>query len=234
MWPCARALCLLQQTTQHLCKRTFAAGGPRGDEAGAVCAPGTVTDARDGITCARRFAACRRRALVRHMAHPSSSTTVVLRKRKRPASPLCLRLSASPAPSQATSTEYEPPDAGPSTPPKKRYACDFDGCDKAYSKPARLAEHQRSHTGDVRPSSILVVPTLTLAAEAIRLQNLQQVVPARKPSPGPLALAPARVRQAVPLPRARVRQALLDAPASPRTHKPPQGRETLQGASPAP
>ncbi|VDC02086.1 unnamed protein product [Peniophora sp. CBMAI 1063] len=30
----------------------------------------------------------------------------------------------------------------------KRYACDFDGCDKSYAKAARLAEHTRSHTGE--------------------------------------------------------------------------------------
>jgi general transcription factor IIIA len=33
--------------------------------------------------------------------------------------------------------------------PKKRFHCTFEGCDKAYSKPSRLQEHQRSHTGEV-------------------------------------------------------------------------------------
>lgn len=32
---------------------------------------------------------------------------------------------------------------------RKRYHCIHDGCDKAYSKPSRLAEHERSHTGEV-------------------------------------------------------------------------------------
>lgn len=32
---------------------------------------------------------------------------------------------------------------------KKRYQCTHEGCDKAYSKPSRLAEHERSHTGEV-------------------------------------------------------------------------------------
>ncbi|KXN87363.1 Transcription factor IIIA [Leucoagaricus sp. SymC.cos] len=32
--------------------------------------------------------------------------------------------------------------------PKKRYQCTYEGCDKAYSKPSRLAEHERSHTGE--------------------------------------------------------------------------------------
>ncbi|KAL1710673.1 hypothetical protein EV121DRAFT_192394 [Schizophyllum commune] len=30
---------------------------------------------------------------------------------------------------------------------KRRYACTYEGCDKAYSKPSRLEEHVRSHTG---------------------------------------------------------------------------------------
>ncbi|KAF9484507.1 hypothetical protein BDN70DRAFT_872537 [Pholiota conissans] len=30
---------------------------------------------------------------------------------------------------------------------KKRYCCTYDGCGKAYTKPSRLEEHERSHTG---------------------------------------------------------------------------------------
>jgi len=33
-------------------------------------------------------------------------------------------------------------------PREKRYACDFPDCGKAFSRPVRLAEHQRSHTND--------------------------------------------------------------------------------------
>lgn len=32
----------------------------------------------------------------------------------------------------------------------KKFACKFDGCEKAYTKPSKLADHERSHTG-VRP-----------------------------------------------------------------------------------
>jgi hypothetical protein len=32
---------------------------------------------------------------------------------------------------------------------EKRYACQYEGCDKAYTKPSRLAEHELSHTGEV-------------------------------------------------------------------------------------
>lgn len=31
---------------------------------------------------------------------------------------------------------------------KVRYYCDWEGCDKSYTKPTRLAEHTRSHTGE--------------------------------------------------------------------------------------
>jgi hypothetical protein len=32
---------------------------------------------------------------------------------------------------------------------KKKYNCTFEGCEKAYTKPTRLEEHKRSHTGEV-------------------------------------------------------------------------------------
>lgn len=31
----------------------------------------------------------------------------------------------------------------------KKWVCDYPGCDKSYSRPVRLEEHQRSHTGEV-------------------------------------------------------------------------------------
>ena len=33
---------------------------------------------------------------------------------------------------------------------KRLYSCTYDGCKKSYPKPSRLAEHERSHTGEVR------------------------------------------------------------------------------------
>ncbi|KAI0361765.1 hypothetical protein OH77DRAFT_1444612 [Trametes cingulata] len=93
---------------------------------------------------------------------PSSSTatTYTLRKRKRQDS-LVIHLS-SPAPScendpTCTESDFDPGQASdaagttsraPAPKRQKRYACSFEGCSKAYSKPARLAEHERSHTGD--------------------------------------------------------------------------------------
>lgn len=38
---------------------------------------------------------------------------------------------------------------------KKKYHCTFPGCKKLYSKPCRLEEHERSHTGEVGFFSIL-------------------------------------------------------------------------------
>ena len=36
----------------------------------------------------------------------------------------------------------------------KRYKCTYEGCAKAYTKPSRLDEHVRSHTGEVRAPGI--------------------------------------------------------------------------------
>ena len=93
------------------------------------------------------------------------SSTIVIGKRKHAAvseDPLVLHLSSSPSPSRdlRSDSEYESPqavfDIGTSTvqptskpPYQKRFKCAHEGCTKAYSKPSRLAEHERSHTGDV-------------------------------------------------------------------------------------
>lgn len=44
------------------------------------------------------------------------------------------------------------PPRTPSRPPsrtERRFKCQWEGCDKAYFKPARLREHELSHTGEV-------------------------------------------------------------------------------------
>ncbi|KAI0757128.1 hypothetical protein C8Q80DRAFT_1132121 [Daedaleopsis nitida] len=94
-------------------------------------------------------------------SEPSSSTsTITLRKRKH-RDPLVIHLS-SPSPScdndpVHTESEYDAGQASDASVAarrartsrhSKRYVCGFDGCGKAYSKPSRLAEHERSHTGD--------------------------------------------------------------------------------------
>ena len=95
----------------------------------------------------------------------STSTTVTLRKRKRRDS-LVIHLS-SPSPSCDNDLAYTESEHDPSyisdapevitreRPPKcrKRYACSYDGCTKSYTKPSRLEEHERSHTGTVSPTS---------------------------------------------------------------------------------
>ncbi|TRM69208.1 hypothetical protein BD626DRAFT_553760 [Schizophyllum amplum] len=97
----------------------------------------------------------------------STQTETVLGKRKG----YVLHLASSPEPSTAQSeSEYEPEQRKASTSQvagpiivngklvqntKKRYACTYEGCDKAYAKPSRLEEHTRSHTGQ-RP---FVCPT---------------------------------------------------------------------------
>lgn len=95
------------------------------------------------------------------------SSTVVLRKRRHSTveleDSLVLHLSSSPSPSyyDPEGSEYDIPVPDCNIPgcsqgarnPKsrtvKRYKCSYAACMKAYSKPSRLAEHERSHTGDV-------------------------------------------------------------------------------------
>ncbi|KAI0030681.1 hypothetical protein K488DRAFT_53720 [Vararia minispora EC-137] len=107
----------------------------------------------------------------------TATGTTVLGKRKtrgRPSYVLSLvstseseHLSASDYEPPADASEHEPsgedatpsdpelepkpaPKSKSSTPRPKRYACPYPNCPKAYSKPTRLAEHERSHTG-LRP-----------------------------------------------------------------------------------
>ncbi|EIM87837.1 uncharacterized protein STEHIDRAFT_120110 [Stereum hirsutum FP-91666 SS1] len=101
------------------------------------------------------------------MAQSEHSVTVLGKRKTRDS--LVLHLSATS--DTASDSEYAPsaspvldtgkPIAGPSrtrvpnlvngnfVPPgtERRYQCTFDGCGKAYSKPSRLEEHERSHTG---------------------------------------------------------------------------------------
>ncbi|RDX55997.1 hypothetical protein OH76DRAFT_1427399 [Lentinus brumalis] len=90
----------------------------------------------------------------------ASSSTVTLRKRKHRDS-LVIHLS-SPSPScendpEHAESEYDTGQASDTgavthgysaSSAKKRYACTYEGCTRAYAKPSRLAEHERSHTGD--------------------------------------------------------------------------------------
>ncbi|KAI0065732.1 hypothetical protein BV25DRAFT_1879591 [Artomyces pyxidatus] len=93
------------------------------------------------------------------MLQGSSSTVTVLGKRKTRGN-LVLHLSGASGTDSASEYELQPT-AGPSRAPilingkvvagtTRRYQCTYDGCDKAYTKPSRLEEHERSHTG-LRP-----------------------------------------------------------------------------------
>jgi hypothetical protein len=103
----------------------------------------------------------------------SLTTTTVLGKRKSRATSetLLLQLSASESNNEHSDVSWQgpEPDAEFSRAPlnlgrksgfilvngslvknaKKRYQCTFSGCGKSYSKPCRLEEHERSHTGEV-------------------------------------------------------------------------------------
>ncbi|KAJ7125020.1 hypothetical protein C8R44DRAFT_782068 [Mycena epipterygia] len=92
-----------------------------------------------------------------------SSTTVVhspsiLGKRNRALSQYLLRLTSSPEPCGLSDSDFEPVASTSKAHPllingtlvphtNKRYKCTHEGCDKAYSKPSRLEEHERSHSG---------------------------------------------------------------------------------------
>ena len=87
------------------------------------------------------------------------TTTVVLGKRKSRQSEdklsirlECASITGSTYESQTeckTDTiQYASPSRSPAI-PERRYRCSYEGCSKAYTKPSRLAEHERVHTGDV-------------------------------------------------------------------------------------
>ena len=54
---------------------------------------------------------------------------------------------------------------------KKKYHCTFSGCNKSYSKPCRLEEHERSHTGEVGLSFQIFAFDLRRLAESCRSQR---------------------------------------------------------------
>jgi general transcription factor IIIA len=97
------------------------------------------------------------------LTSPVISTTVLgKRKAVRDSVSLVLYLASGSESSHALSdSDFEPQAlSGKTLPPliingkvventKKKYRCTYQGCTKAYTKPARLQEHERSHTGEV-------------------------------------------------------------------------------------
>jgi len=66
---------------------------------------------------------------------------------------------------------------------KRCYQCTYKGCEKAYTKPSRLEEHERSHTGHVSffitlsklfiQRKYILFYLLKFISAAVRLSNLQ-------------------------------------------------------------
>ena len=107
----------------------------------------------------------------------SLTTTTVLGKRKNrtTSETLLLLLSPSESNNEQSDVSWQEPESeveSPQTPRgskqksefalvngslvknvKKKYHCTFSGCGKTYSKPCRLEEHERLHTGEVGLSS---------------------------------------------------------------------------------
>ncbi|KAF6760174.1 transcription factor iiia [Ephemerocybe angulata] len=87
-------------------------------------------------------------------------TTTVLGKRARSKSHVgVIHLASGSEPSYSEQSDFEPPKPSSSSRPvlingklvantKRRYQCTHPGCDKAYTKPSRLEEHERAHTGE--------------------------------------------------------------------------------------
>lgn len=101
-----------------------------------------------------------------------ATVSMVLRKRSRTQNErLVLHLSSPPPNLEPSSdSEFEPEDisANPSasTSSKRKevvfdsgrqFKCGFEGCSKSYTKPSRLAEHERTHTGEVRTVVLLLI-----------------------------------------------------------------------------
>ena len=96
---------------------------------------------------------------------------IVLGKRKA-RTEYVLRLTSSPEPTTASDSDEPPSTISHSKPiivngvlvekTRKRYKCTFSGCDKAYGKPSRLAEHERTHTGEVYPNFVGETYTLSV------------------------------------------------------------------------
>jgi len=133
----------------------------------------------------------------------SLTTTTVLGKRKKGATSesLLLQLSASESNHERSDVSWQEPESEVESPQtllnskqksefvlvngslvknaKKKYHCTFSSCDKLYSKPCRLEEHERSHTGEVGLLfSIFAVDLWRLAerlliAAAVRVHDLR-------------------------------------------------------------
>ena len=112
-------------------------------------------------------------------------SSMVLRKRSRGHDERLVLHLSSPPPNQVPESEsdYEPEVVShsvsvPCTSTKqekvsngeKSYICDFEGCMKAYTKPSRLIEHQRTHTGEVCSTKLFPFDYLLIYGKAtIRL-----------------------------------------------------------------
>jgi hypothetical protein len=96
----------------------------------------------------------------------SLSSTTVLGKRR--ATRYVLHISASPQPEPSTSTADLAVYDTPEPPSKKaRHPCTYSGCTKSYSKACRLAEHIRSHTGEVRGLVRRFTPTVLISSNSV-------------------------------------------------------------------
>lgn len=99
-----------------------------------------------------------------------------------------------------------------------RWVCDIDGCGKTYSKQARLLEHQRVHTGEVRQHETNLTPA------ALCLRRVRHIVYAVHTFGSTHAIPYGRVTETLYMQLPRLQQAFLDtsAPAPTRSLVPCQ------------
>jgi general transcription factor IIIA len=106
-----------------------------------------------------------------HLMSRTNTTILGKRKTRATSATLLLQLSASDSNHDQSDVSWQEPNSDvelPQTPLRsrktsefvlvngslvkntnKKYHCTFIGCEKLYSKPCRLEEHERSHTGKV-------------------------------------------------------------------------------------
>lgn len=97
---------------------------------------------------------------------------------------------------------------------KKCYRCTYQGCEKAYSKPSRLEEHERSHTGQVSIYMALKIrDSSQRPSETICLWHLRKILFERNTSTCACSITFTRECTPFTMRKTWLRETVLDIPA---------------------